>query len=204
MTAEVKDCAPARSDPARERPERAGAPRCVTETRSGGQAPGPSLEAVARRDMRVYTRIMDEVVCLCSNTRRAALALTSLYDEALAPHGLKVTQFSLLHAIKRRTSPNLSTAAEAAGLDRSTLGRNLRVLEGLGLVALSPGDDARDRVVRLTARGEDALRAATKVWLRLQERLSGALGDDAARLLALTRRVATLARDPSHRAAALR
>jgi len=41
---------------------------------------------------------MDPVACLCANARRAALALTSLYDEALAPHGLKVTQFSLLRA----------------------------------------------------------------------------------------------------------
>lgn len=147
---------------------------------------------------------MDEVLCLCSNARRAALALTSLYDEALAPHGLKVTQFSVLHAVKGRSAPNLSALAEATGLDRSTLGRNLRVVEGLGLVALSPGDDARDRVVRLTPRGEDTLKAATKAWLRLQERVSGALGGDAARLLAVTRRVADLARDPSHRAEALR
>jgi DNA-binding MarR family transcriptional regulator len=154
--------------------------------------------------MRVYTRIMDEVVCLCSNARRASLALTSLYDEALAPHGLKVTQFGVLRAVKRRASPNLSALSEATGLDRSTLGRNLRLLEELGIVALSPGDDGRDTVVALTPRGEGTVRAATKAWLRLQERLSAALGDDAERLLSVTRRVAALARDPSRRAAALR
>jgi hypothetical protein len=38
----------------------------------------------------------------------------------------------------------------------------------------------------------------------LQDRLAGALGEDATRLLAVTRRVTELARDPSHRAAALR
>jgi DNA-binding MarR family transcriptional regulator len=154
--------------------------------------------------MRVYTRIMDEVICLCSNARRAALALTSLYDEALAPHGLKVTQFAVLHAVKRRTAPNLSAVADATGLDRSTLGRNLRVLEELGVVSLSAGEDGRDRVIALTPNGEQVLRAATKAWLRLQERLSAALGADAGRLLTVTRRVSDLARDPSHRAAALR
>jgi DNA-binding MarR family transcriptional regulator len=159
---------------------------------------------VAGGDMRVYTRIMDEVLCLCSNTRRAALALTSLYDEALAPHGLKVTQFSVLHAVKRRKAPNLSAVAEATGLDRSTLGRNLKVLEELGVVALSPGEDGRDRVVVLTPRGEQLLRAATRTWFRLQERLSAALGEDAGRLLDVSRRVSALARDPSHRADALR
>jgi DNA-binding MarR family transcriptional regulator len=154
--------------------------------------------------MRVCTRIMDEVACLCGNARRAALSLTALYDEALAPHGLKVTQFSLLHAVKRRAAPNLGALAEATGLDRSTLGRNLRVLEGEGLVSLAPGDDGRDRVVALTPRGAATLRSATATWLRLQERLAGALGEDAARLVDLTRRVTALARDPDRRAAALR
>ena len=147
---------------------------------------------------------MDPVVCLCSNTRRAALALTSLYDEALAPHGLKVTQFGLLRAVERRAAPNLGALAAGTGLDRSTLGRNLRVLEAGGLVSLAPGDDGRDRIVTLTARGAETVRAATRAWMVLQERLTGALGDDAARHLAVTRRVAELARDPSHRAAALR
>ncbi len=151
--------------------------------------------------MRVYARIMDEVACLCSNARRAALALTSLYDEALAPHGLKVTQFSVLHAVKRRAAPNLSEVAGATGLDRSTLGRNLRLLEAAGLVALAPGDDQRDRIVRLTPRGAETLRAATKAWLHLQDGLAVALGEDAARLVDVTRRVAALARDPARRAA---
>jgi DNA-binding MarR family transcriptional regulator len=147
---------------------------------------------------------MDPVVCLCANARRAALALTSLYDEALAPHGLKVTQFSLLHAIRRRSGANLGALAEATGLDRSTLGRNLRVLEAGGLVALSPGDDQRDRVASLTSRGEATVRAATRAWLRLQDRLAGALGDDAGRLVEVTRRATELARSPTARAAALR
>jgi DNA-binding MarR family transcriptional regulator len=106
--------------------------------------------------------------------------------------------------VKRRPAPNLSALAEATGLDRSTLGRNLKVLEELGVVALGPGDDGRDRVVALTPQGEQTLRAATRTWLRLQERVSATLGDDAGRLLAVSRRVAELVRDPSHRAAALR
>ena len=137
---------------------------------------------------------MDPVACLCSNVRRAALALTSVYDDALAPHGLKVTQFSLLHAVKRHGTPNLTRLSEATGLDRSTLGRNLRVLEGIGLVSLSPGDDQRDRVVALTARGLARVRAATGTWARLQESLSAALGPDAGRLVDITRRVTALAR----------
>jgi DNA-binding MarR family transcriptional regulator len=136
---------------------------------------------------------MDAIPCLCANVRRAALALTSLYDEALAPHGIKVTQFSLLCAIGRHGDPNLTELAAATGLDRSTLGRNLRVLEALGLVSLAPGDDQRDRVVALSGRGRRRVRAAAGAWAKVQEELSGALGEDAERLVTVARRVTDLA-----------
>ena len=139
---------------------------------------------------------MDQVACLCSNVRRAALALTARYDEALAPHGLKVTQFSLLRAVERHGAPNLTQLAEVTGLDRSTLGRNLRLLAGLGLVSLSPGDDLRDRVVALTKGGRARLRAAARTWDRVQGSLAGALGADAVHLVSIARRVTQLARGP--------
>ncbi len=144
---------------------------------------------------------MDDVPCLCANVRRAALALTALYDEALAPHGIKVTQFSLLCAIARRKDPNLTELSVATGLDRSTLGRNLRVLEGMGLVAPAAGDDGRDRIVALTARGRATVRAAARSWSRVQDSLTGNLGPDAARLVEVTRRVTELARSAPQREA---
>src|SRR6266545_2970618 len=128
---------------------------------------------------------MDPVVCLCSNARRAALALTSLYDAALAPHGMKITQFSLLRAIERHGDPNFTELAE-----------------GTGLVALSPGDDLRDRLVELTPRGRTKVRAAAKAWERIQQSLSSALGTDAERLVAVARRVTELARSGPQRSAA--
>jgi DNA-binding MarR family transcriptional regulator len=142
---------------------------------------------------------MDPVACLCTNARRAALALTALYDEALAPHDVKVTQFSLLRAIARHGRPNLTRLAEATGLDRSTLGRNLRILEGAGLVRLSPGADERDRVVALSPRGRTRLREATRTWERLQGSLADALGEDATRLVAVSTRVTALARPEGRR-----
>lgn len=137
---------------------------------------------------------MDPVACVCANARRAALALTARYDAALAPHGLKVTQLSLLHAVARRDGPNLSELARATGLDRSTLGRNLRVLDRLGVVALTPGADQRDRRVALTEAGRARLRDATRTWRCVQDELGAALGADAERFVELTRRVAALGR----------
>jgi DNA-binding MarR family transcriptional regulator len=142
---------------------------------------------------------MDPVVCLCANVRRAAQALTATYDAALAPHGLKVTQFALLCAVERHGDPNLTELALAMGLDRSTLGRNLRVLEGMRLVSLAPGTDQRDRVVSLTEAGRARVRSATGAWKKVQRDLSAALGADAEQLVTMARRVTALARSPEAR-----
>ncbi len=160
------------------------------------RAPPAPPRALAPPDSYGYMPAMDPVACLCANARRAALALTSRYDEALAPHGLKVTQFSLLRAVERHGEPNLTGLAQATGLDRSTLGRNLRVLADAGLVSLSAGEDQRDRVVALSPRGRARVRAATRAWAQVQEDLSRTLGADAGRLVDITRRVTALARSP--------
>lgn len=107
---------------------------------------------------------MLDVACYCTQSRRIARALTDAYDQALAPSGLKVTQFSVLRMVARLQSPTISALAEATGLDRSTLGRNLRVLQKDGWAALSAGDDERTRVVSLTKAGDLAVQRAVPLW----------------------------------------
>lgn len=107
---------------------------------------------------------MLDVACYCTQSRRIARALTDAYDQALAPSGLKVTQFSVLRMVARLQSPTISALAEATGLDRSTLGRNLRVLQKDGWAALSAGDDERTRLVSLTKAGNLAVQRAAPLW----------------------------------------
>ena len=114
---------------------------------------------------------MLDVACYCTQSRRLARALTDAYDQALAPSGLKVTQFSLLRMVARLESPTISALAEATGLDRSTLGRNLKVLQKDGWAALSAGDDERTRIVSLTKAGDLAVQRAVPLWNSAQARL---------------------------------
>ena len=129
---------------------------------------------------------MDTDDCLCTALRRAALASTALYDEALAPTGLKVTMYRLLKKAAEGEPPSISELAQRMGLDRSTLGRNVRVLEREGLVALRPGGaDGRERTVALTAGGRDALAAAVPLWRRAQRDMRARIGGRDAELLDL-------------------
>ncbi len=127
--------------------------------------------------MRVYTRTMLTSQCLCTHLRRAARGVSRRYDEALEGFGINVAQFSLLRHLQRLDRPSISSLAEAMGLDRSTLGRNLRVLEADGLVALAEGDDLRNRLVLLTEQGKARLSAAEPAWEQAQLKMLAALGE---------------------------
>lgn len=121
---------------------------------------------------------MKDETCLCIDLRTAAHALTHLYDQAMAGSGISVTQFSQLHLIRSFENPTLKMLADASQLDRSTLGRNIRVLERLGLVGMEVGEDARTRTIHLTRKGHDTYKRAAPLWHGVQTRLLDRLGLD--------------------------
>jgi|SRR5215468_11609478 len=114
--------------------------------------------------------------CTCGRLRRAARTLTQLYDDVMAPAGLRVTQFSLLRTLSRVGSMRISELAAAQLLDRTALSRNLDPLVERGLVKIAPGNDARTREVELTRAGKRALRAAMPYWERAQKQVARQLG----------------------------
>jgi DNA-binding MarR family transcriptional regulator len=114
--------------------------------------------------------------CTCGRLRRAARALTQLYDDAMAPSGLRVTQFSLLRTLSREGPSRMSALAEVLLLDRTALSRTLDPLVAQGMVAIVSGRDARTREISLTRDGEKALRSAERYWLRAQAQVTDRLG----------------------------
>jgi DNA-binding MarR family transcriptional regulator len=123
--------------------------------------------------------------CVCFNIRRATRAVTQLYDDALRPSGLRVTQFSLLVILQGNSPLSISELAVHSGTDRTTLTRNAALLEEEGLVKIDSGaDDARVRLVTLTTAGARALEDAYPRWVAVQDMLAKQVGSDVlARLL---------------------
>lgn len=117
--------------------------------------------------------------CTCFKLRSLARRVTQLYDQTLAPAGLKVTQYSLLAHVRRRApraAPTVSELAQALFTDRTTLTRNLKPLVERGLVEIAHGADARSKAVTITMRGEAAFQAARPLWKQAQLRLRGVAG----------------------------
>jgi DNA-binding MarR family transcriptional regulator len=106
--------------------------------------------------------------CVCVNVRRAARAMTALYDEALAASGIKITQFSLLRAVQRNEPAAIGALSEDLDLDRTTLARNLNPLQRDGMIELGVGADRRVTEVRLTKKGRAAIARALPLWQKAQ------------------------------------
>jgi DNA-binding MarR family transcriptional regulator len=127
---------------------------------------------------------MDEIgqtaQCLCLASRRAARAITRAFDRELRPHGLRATQFSLLAVLTIKGALPISQIADILGADRTTLTRNLGPVEAAGLVRIRAGEDARERIVEVTAKGRATLQGALPTWRKVQSALTRSLGEETA------------------------
>ena len=116
------------------------------------------------------------VACACGRLRRATRALTQLYDDLMAPAGLRLTQFSLLRTLAREGPLKISDVAARQLLDRTALSRNLDPLVDCGFVEVVRGADARTKEVAITHKGTAALRAAEPYWKRGQKEVTERIG----------------------------
>jgi DNA-binding MarR family transcriptional regulator len=128
----------------------------------------------------------DKSVCHASAIRKAARRLSQMYDTALAPAGLTITQYGLLTELVKRgeTAPTVTELAEAMVMDRSGLGHTLGPLERDGYIVLAVNaGDARSRHVVLTTRGKALQAKASKLWLQAQKKFAEVVGRDEAKKL---------------------
>jgi len=110
------------------------------------------------------------------SARLASRKLTARYDAVLAPAGVSLPQFSLLNSIDQHGPASLSRLAAVMELDRSTLGRNMRVLKRMGLVAIRPGVDLREATLHLTRAGQEVLGRAMPLWQSAEDEVRQRLG----------------------------
>ena len=114
--------------------------------------------------------------CTCFNLRKAARAVTQFYDEIMRPSGLRATQFSLLMVIRKAGTASIGELSERAVMDRTTLTRNLELLERERLVRIQAGEDARVRKVSLTDTAHRRLAAALPYWEKAHAQMTRRLG----------------------------
>ncbi|ATY31018.1 MarR family winged helix-turn-helix transcriptional regulator [Sphingomonas psychrotolerans] len=136
--------------------------------------------------------------CVCTALRKAARAVSRVYDEALADCGMSTAQFAILRHVGRGEPLALSRLAEQLAMDRTSLYRALAPLEAKGWVGIAPGP-GKSRLASLTAAGRAAMEGAEDSWQRVQTQITGTMGEaQRAALESALRTITSLARQESH------
>jgi DNA-binding MarR family transcriptional regulator len=134
------------------------------------QPTNSSIDTIARTCIAVRLRLLNRVV-------------TNLYDDALRPLGLKVSQLNILIVAARLGLARPAQVCAILQLDASTLSRNVKPLQARGWLEVVPEEDARAQPFRLTAKGKRLIEKAVPVWEEAQRRAAELLGEEGLALL---------------------
>jgi len=113
--------------------------------------------------------------CLSANLRRTERLVTRHYDAYLEEAGVSAVQLPILGIVALADEPSFRLLADELELDRSTLSRNLSVLERNGLLTIGQSSGPKPGKIALTANGRSTLRRAHALWRDAHRALEKAL-----------------------------
>jgi DNA-binding MarR family transcriptional regulator len=121
--------------------------------------------------------------CIGARVRLLNRVITSLYDEAFRPFGVKASQFNILVVTRKLGLARPADVCATLRLDTSTLSRNVERMRVQGWLEVVPTDDARMQPFRLTTQGKRLLVQAAPAWRKAQQQAKQLLGEDGMALL---------------------
>src|SRR3954467_3075612 len=93
--------------------------------------------------------------CVAKHLRWSSRIISNFYDQKMQHTGLHANQVTLLTVPYLAGPISINKMAAHVGLDRTTLVRNLKLIEQRGLITIKPGRDLRTRIVTLTPTGQE-------------------------------------------------
>ncbi|AMZ78220.1 MULTISPECIES: MarR family winged helix-turn-helix transcriptional regulator [Enterobacter] len=117
-------------------------------------------------------------VCPVFQARATARAITRYYNACLRPFGLTAEQFSLLVGIGGAPNETVAELAARAGVDATTLSRNIGSMVSRGIIDAVGGRGRAGKRLTLTAEGWSLLEQVIPVWKAAMEELSHQMGSE--------------------------
>ncbi len=121
--------------------------------------------------------------CLAGRARLISRAVSSIYEDALRPHGITTAQMGILAAVTSLGRPRSSDVARVLCLEKSTLSRNLDRMIDHGWLEIVSGDDARSQLLQATSKGARLVEKVAPAWQTAQRKARTLLGEQGAATL---------------------
>jgi DNA-binding MarR family transcriptional regulator len=132
--------------------------------------PPTTIDTIARTCIAVRLRLLNRVI-------------SNLYDDALRPLRVKVSQANILIVTAKLGVALPTRVCELLQLDLSTLSRNVELMRARGWLEVVPGDDGRTHPFRLTDEGKRLIEKMIPAWEKAQEEAQALLGEEFVSLL---------------------
>ena len=136
----------------------------------GREPTDATIDAIASECLGVRVRILNR-------------AISSIYDEALRPLGIKFSQMNLLVVAGRLGVARPAEVCRLMQMDVSTLSRNVERMRAKGWLDTVPDADGRAQPFQLTAEGRALIEAAFPHWQRAQQQVEAMVGETGATVL---------------------
>jgi len=127
---------------------------------------------------KMIKQFANESPCICFNLRKAARAITQIYDNMFREIGLTAGQLSILRSLDMIGPMTVCQLSEAMATDRTTITRNLKPLEREKLIFIKTGYDRRSREIEVSKRGQELMHKAGGIFKGFQERLYKDVGKE--------------------------
>jgi DNA-binding MarR family transcriptional regulator len=121
--------------------------------------------------------------CVAVRLRMLNRVVTNLYDDALRPLDLKVSQMNILVAAAKMGTVRPIEVCAHLHLDVSTLSRNVERMKVRGWLEVVPDKDGRSQPFRLTREGRKLLEKAIPAWTAAQQQVKKTFGVELVELL---------------------
>jgi len=132
------------------------------------------------KEEKLTNKEMDMILhdCFLHRIRLLSRTITGIFDEALKPMKLKVTQMNMLGVVTKFGPISPGDLCHKLSMDKSTLSRNVDRLIEYKWLELIPGENSRSHQLKITEKGSGIIKRAEKYWKQAQAKTKEILGKD--------------------------
>lgn len=129
----------------------------------------------AASDPELIDRIAGD--CIAVRVRLINRVVSAIYDEALRPLGLRISQGNILVAVARMGEARPAELCRILRIEKSTLSRDVEIMKAAGWIESNPPAGGRNQVLRITPAGRDLIARSGPAWEAAQAEASRLIGD---------------------------
>jgi DNA-binding MarR family transcriptional regulator len=116
--------------------------------------------------------------CVAMRLRFVNRIITGLYERALAPLRVKISQAGILVLLSVQGESNPSEIGKIFQMEKSTVSRNVSRMKKKGWLEITASDGQARQTIKLTRKGSELLGQVYAKWKKAQEEAGEILGEE--------------------------